>query len=508
LRQTYDHWELCLVNGGSSSAELQLLLEEHAERDRRIRIEHLTNNLGIAENTYEGLRMAAGEFVAFLDHDDELAPHALFEYVRQLNEDREIDVLYSDEDKLDEQGQRCQPFFKPDWSPEYFRGVMYAGHLLCFRRDLLERAGWLDRRYDGVQDFEFMLRLSEQTSKIRHVPRILYHWRQLPGSIAKDAGAKANISELQRDAVNDHLARRGLPAQAEIASPHHQLRIAPLPQSPPEFVSIIIESKGAPERLEKCLASLYQRSSHTNYEVLLVDAGASAPEAVLELMARFPVRRACVPGATRRARANNVGARFARGKHLLFLNDGMEIVTPDWIEHLVYYAAQPDVGAAGALLLDPGGAVEHAGLALGVGPHGAAVSLMRGFSSESGGYAGSLICAREVSAVAADCLMVERGDFEKIGGFNEHYSTRYDDVDLCLRLHRAGKRIILTPRARLIRHEPEAREEIYDFIDHTLLLDRWQEEIERGDPYYNPNFDPAKTDYSPRSHSALRAPEP
>jgi O-antigen biosynthesis protein len=494
-RQSYDHWELCLVVGGSVKEELSRLLEEYARSDQRICVKYLPRNLGIAGNTNEAMRLASGEFVALLDHDDELAPHALFEYVKRLNEDRTIDVFYSDEDKLDEQGRRCHPFFKPDWAPEYFRGVMYVGHLLCFRRSLVDRAGWFDSHYDGVQDFEFMLRLSELTSGIRHVPKILYHWRQSAGSIAKDDRAKPNIVDLQRAAVDAHLTRVGLPAKAEVASSHQRLRISPLPQRDPKMVSIIIPSKDAPDILEKCLATIFGRSSYANYEVVLVDNDTRDPRA-LAVMKRFAIRRVHLPGIFNYSRANNLGTQYARGSYLLFLNNDTEVLARDWIEHLVYYAEQADIGAAGALLFYPDDKVQHAGVIL--GPSGAADHLMRGLSRGDEGYAGSLLCAREVSAVTAACLLIKRSDFEAVGGFSEHYFTHYQDVDLCLRLRRMGKRIVFTPRAELVHHESKTRKDLSDHVDYTLLLDQWQDEIDAGDPYYNPNFDPAKTDYSLR----------
>jgi GT2 family glycosyltransferase len=491
-RQSYEHWELCLVDGGGQK-DASLLIDEYAGSDPRVRVAKLPQNLGIAGNTNQALRMASGEFVALLDDDDELAPHALFEYVKLLNADRTIDVFYSDEDKLDEHGRLCHPFFKPDWSPEYFRGVMYVGHLLCFRRSLIERTGWFESRYDGVQDFELMLRLSEVTSRIHHVPKALYHWRQSPGSIALDDRAKPDISDLQRAAVDAHMVRIGLKARAEIASTHHRLRFAPLAVSDPQMVSIIIPTRDAPDYLEKCLRSIFERSTYAAYEVVLVDNDTRDARA-LAVMERFPIRRVQLSGTFNYSRANNLGAEYARGSLLLFLNNDTEVLGPDWIEQLLYYAEQEDVGAAGAMLLYPDRRVQHAGVIL--GPGGTADHVMRGFHHTDDGYAGSLVCAREVSAVTAACLLMKRDDFNAIGGFNEHYFTHYQDVDLCLRLRQLGKRIIVTPRAQLFHHECTTRKDYWDYVDYSLLLDQWQGAIEAGDPYYNPNFDPAKTDYS------------
>lgn len=492
IRQTYTNWELCITNVGETNNNI---LFNFVQQDSRIKVKMLDDNYGISDNTNEAIKMASGDFIALLDHDDELEPSALFEYVQYLNLEPNTDVLYSDEDKLDENGIRCEPFFKPGWSPEYFRGVMYIGHLLCFRRALLDHSSLLDRNYDGVQDFEFMLRISEKTSRIRHVPKILYHWRKSAGSIAQDVNAKPNIGNLQMAAVNAHLRRLNIHGKAEIATPHHQLFIIPQPSRRNEMVSIIIPTKDAANLLEKCLTSIFSLSTHINLEVLLIDNDTTEQDA-LKIMERFPIVKIGFPGLFNYSKANNLGASYARGDHLLFLNNDTEVITPDWIETLLLYSIQNDVGAVGGLLLYPDKSIQHAGIIL--GPRGTADHLMRGFDANSTGYAGSLICAREVTAVTAACMMIKRDLFEKIGGFNEHYFTHYQDIDLCLKLRDLGKRNIITPRAKLVHHESETRRDYYDYVDYSLLLDQWQEVIEQGDPYYNPNFDPHYCDYTVR----------
>ena len=466
--QTYAHWELCLVDGGSDEPTLRQLLEDYAARDARVRVTWLPQNLGIAENTNAALRMCTGEFVALLDHDDELAPHALFEYVQRLNADATLDVLYSDEDKLDAAGARCQPFFKPDWSPEYLRGVMYVGHLLCFRRSLWEQVGGFDARFDGVQDFEFMLRLSEATTCIAHVPKLLYHWRALPGSVALDSQAKPGLSELQRDAVNAHLQRVRLPARAEIASPHHQLRSVPNAQTDAPIVSIVIAHRGTAAQLEHCVQSIAQHSAASTHaaahEVLIV----SESSAHLTLPGEFTIARAC-----------NFGAKHARGAYLLFLSSALEVQAPGWLEQLRYYAAQAQVGVAGGLILDPAQRVVNAGYVLDAHDDVAALP------QRGEGYPGALVCARELTAVSGQCLMTTRSQFDALGGFNEYYRQQFFDVDYCLRLRATGQRVVFTPQAVFVQH---AEALAHDHVDQALLLDLWQPEIERGDPYHNPLF--------------------
>ena len=489
LNQSFENWEWCVVDDGSRSRDTRRLLEQLADVSERLRIKFISNS-GISAATNEALDLATGAFVCFLDHDDLLDSQALSELERTLRSG--FDIVYSDEDKLDDAtGRRVEEFFKPDWSPEYLRGVMYVGHLLCVRRELAKR-GRFDSAFDGVQDFEFMLRLAETGAKIGHVPKVLYHWRKTPGSIAESVEAKPEAAALQERAVNAHLQRLGFPARAEAKTPH-RLRIVPQPRAIYPRVSIIIPTRDAPELLHRCLASLYEKTSYPDFEVVLVDNDTTDAEA-LRTMKQYPVRRVDFPDSFNFSRANNRGVQEASGTMVVFLNNDTEIVTADWLQHLLYYAEQEDVGAAGALLVYDDRTVQHAGVALGM--RGTADHTMRGFPVAVDGYAGSLACAREVSAVTAACMMMRRSLFEEVGGFNEHFFTAYQDVDLCLRLRERHLRIIYTPEALVVHHESTSRKDYYDMIDRMLLLDQWEPLIERGDPYYNPNLSLERGDYS------------
>lgn len=490
LQQSSPAWEWCVVDDGSSSEQTRQMLKQLSAETPRLKIE-LRSNAGISVATNAALDLATAEFVCFLDHDDLLDAEAFSAVTKAI--DAATDVIYSDEDKLQEPlGGRVEPFFKPDWSPEYFRGVMYVGHLLCVRRELAQGVRF-DPAFDGIQDFEFMLRVSETGARIRHLPKVLYHWRKTPGSIADDPAAKPKIDELQQRAVNAHLHRSGLPAQATFSGTPHRLRIVPAKLSTPPRVSIIVPTKDAADLLERCLTSIFGKSSYSNFEVVLVD-NETTDESALRVMGRFTITRIEFPGRFNFSRANNQGARSATGSFLVFLNNDTEIISEGWLEQLVYYAAQSDVGAVGGLLTYEDGTVQHAGVALGM--RGTADHVMRGFPRDVDGYAGSLICAREVSAVTAACMMVRKELFEELGGFNEHFFTAYQDVDLCLRLRERGLRNIYTPGAVAVHHESVSRQNYYDMIDRMLLLDRWEEVIARGDPYYNRNLDLARGDYS------------
>jgi GT2 family glycosyltransferase len=420
-----------------------------------------------------------------------------------------FDAVYSDEDKIDFSGlDYVESFFKPDWSPEYFRGVMYAGHLLCVRRELALAVGGFKSEYDGVQDYEFLLRISEVTNKIGHISKMLYHWRKIRGSIAGDINAKAGIEPLQQAAVNSHLQRLGLPAKAEPGVGGHRVNINPLPRNQNPLVSIIMPIKDAYVPLENCLKNIISLSTYPNFEVLVVESEtAESPKSYLKTATLFKslngqknqvsVRSINLHQQFTPARAYNLGAKSARGEYLVFLSDIAEIITEDWLRHLLYYAEQPDIGAVGSLLLSPDRNVHHAGLVL--SDKSTVNWVMKGFSSNSDGYAGSLVCAREVSAVTDSCMMVKKSEFERIGGFSEHFFTYYQDIDFCLRLKKDGKRIILTPRAVLISYEPGMWQGYDDSVDRMLLLDQWEMEIEQGDSYYNSNFYSERNDYTIRA---------
>ena len=476
-RQTYAHWQLCLAG------------------DPAIDVSFDEANSGIAAASNRALEAAEGEFVAFLDHDDELDPDALLECVRLLNEKPDTDAIYTDEDKIDRRGAHSEPFFKPDWSPELFRGVMYVGHLLVLRRSLVESVGGLDSAFDGVQDFELMLRISEQTERVEHLPRILYHWRKLPRSVASSTDAKQGISELQAAAVNRHLERCGIAAFARPNPDHpHRAMLHAKPRARWPRVTVIVPTKDAPQHLARCLDSIFSRSTYPSFRVLLVDNGTTDPEA-RRIFEQHPVDVVPLDEPFNFSRLNNVGVAHADGELVVFLNNDTEVQTPEWLEAMVSLAERDGVGAVGPLLLYPNGTVQHAGVVLGL--RGTADHIMRGFRSTDDGYAGSLSCTREVSAVTAACMLIRRDLFDELGGFDEHFATHYQDVDLCLRLGRSGRRILFTPRAVLRHHESATRGAYYDQLDRALLLDAWGDTIARGDPYYSRLLSLSGEDYRP-----------
>jgi GT2 family glycosyltransferase len=489
LEQSCADWEWCIVDDASTQTGFHKLFPILQTTDQ-IKVRALERKHGISGATNEGLRMASAEYVCFLDHDDMLAPEAIAQCLEKL--DQGLDAVYTDSDKVDETGIRGEPFYKPDWSPEYFRGVMYIGHLLCVRRDLALEIGGFDSRYDGVQDFEFMLRYSERTQRIGHISEVLYHWRAVRNSVASSSDAKGDLGGLQRAAVQEQLSRLHLPASAESGPGPHRVQVVPLPPARKPLVSIIIPTKDSPDLLDRCLSSIVDKTAYSNFEIVCVDNETTDARA-LRLMQTRAVTRVASPGRFNFARANNLGVKQARGDVLVLMNNDIEVITGSWIEEMLYYALQEDVGAVGGLLLYPNHTVQHAGVVLGC--RGTADHVLRHAPEDSDGYAGSLACAREVSAVTAACLMLQREKFERAGGFNEYYHTIYQDVDLCLELRSQGLRNIFAPRARFFHLESPSRGRYYDLVDRNLLLDRWGEAIAATDPYYNRNLDVEACDY-------------
>jgi GT2 family glycosyltransferase len=440
--QTYPDWELVVVDDGSKRPDTRRAITRGVSRDSRITARMLERNAGISAATNAGLELCRGELVAFLDHDDTLAPDALLR-VAEAFEQGDVDVVYTDQDKLTPEGRRTDPFLKPDWSPVYALGAMYVGHLLVARRELISQVGGLDPAFDTIQDFELLLRLSERTNRIRHIPEVLYHWRAIPGSIAFGEHEKQGVTELQARAVNAHLARRRIAAQAE---PHpsipHRLRLRPEP-----------------------------RRSYPKVDIVTIAR-------------RNPGRQA------------NLAAGRGDGEFLVFIGEQTEVVEPDWIEQLLLFGEMPGVGAVGPTLLNPGGRVSAAGLAIGLDDPAAPV--MRGLDRDADGYYGALSCAREVSALGMGCLLVRRSVFEQVGGFEEAYSRQFQAPDLCLKLRELELPVVCAPCPAAIDHTTEAsRRADFDVIDRALFVDRWYEQIHAGDPYYSRGLRREAADYTP-----------
>lgn len=479
IAQTYPNWNALVavpvaLDGGDD-------LREMAQHDSRIRL-HDTADDACAQ-AQRMLHAATGDYIVPIVPGALLAPHALASFAA-ASESTDADLIYSDHDHMTDQGQRVNPWFKPDWSPEYLRGTLYIGPAFCVRRHLALQAGGFSSNDDVRYLHDFLLRLAECVTRVHHVSDVLFHLLQsveFPDEVAVNA-------------INAHLERLSLPARALPGKRPRRITFDPLPM-PEALVSIIIPTRDAPAYLARCLESIFGRSSYQRFEVILVDNDTQDSEA-LAVMDRYPVRRVPFPGPFNYSKANNLGAAQAYGEYLLFLNNDTEVLEPDWIQHLLYYAHQPDIGAVGGLLLYPDRTVQHAGVVVGMST--VADHVMRGFAADDDGYFGSLACAREVLALTAACLMIKKKDYSRLNGFDDQFRTHFQDVDLCLRLVASGLRLIYTPRALLFHHESATRGHEYDHADSALLLQRWAKVYECGDPYYNPHFDRRCLNYSLR----------
>jgi GT2 family glycosyltransferase len=488
--QVYPEWELCIIDDGSGDPRLNAALERAAAADERIRFEALPENRGISAATNRGLEMCRGEFVGFLDHDDALTPDALLRVAQALTAHPELDMVYSDSDKLTPGGRRTEPFLKPDWSPVYALGAMYVGHLLVVRRSVAEQVGGFDSDFDTIQDFEFMLRVSERirAERIYHIPEVLYHWRAIPGSIAAGAEEKSGVPELQARAVNAHLERTGVEARSvpHAAIPHRAV-LAPRNGGAARSVSLVLAVPPGGDGGQRLLSALEGRRGDAELEIIVV--GGDEPPEGLGVTSVDP------PGTFSRGRWNNAGAERAGGELLLFCSPEVEPLEPEWLDLLVIHAALPGVAAAGPMLVRPDGRVDQAGIAIAL--RAPATATMRGFDAGGDGYYGSLPCARDVAAVGAECMMIERAEFERLGGFSTAYSREYEDFDLCMRLRREGRGVVYTPRPQMRIRRPAGPGAGPDIVDRALFVDSWFAELQLGDPYFNPNFSRRWANYVP-----------
>jgi GT2 family glycosyltransferase len=476
--QIYGHWQLCIANDGSTKPETLEILASLAG-DPAVRVIDLPGGSGISGATNAALSLAQGEFVALLDHDDLLKPHALAQVVRWLNADPGLDVIYSDEDKLDSQGSLYDPHLKPDWSPDQLTAQNYVCHLTVARRTLVERIGGFRSAFDGSQDYDLILRLTEQTERIAHIPEPLYSWRAVPGSAAAVVDAKPYAIEAARRALSDAQIRRGYDGRVDETAYLGHFRVRyPIPGQP--RVAIIIPTRNGVHLMRRCVDSVLERSTYRNYEFLIIDNQSTDAE-TLAYLADFPGRVIRYPHRFNYARMMNLAARSAECDALLFLNNDTQVISPDWIECLLEHAMRPEVGAVGCRLFFEDGQPQHEGILVGV--CGWAHNLNhKGFWAR-----GDIV--RNVSAVTGACTMIRPGVFWRIGGNDERLRVAYNDVDLCLRIRQAGYHVVYTPAAELYHFESSSRGGYEHYEDGPLFGIRWHPK-ERSDPYYSPVFDP------------------
>ncbi|HJC65017.1 MAG TPA: glycosyltransferase family 2 protein [Candidatus Blautia merdavium] len=504
--QTYNNWELCIANASPQDASMEYVLKSCSAMDSRIVWKKLKENRGISENTNEAFAMATGDYVGLLDHDDLLAPNALYEIAAALEKEPETEVLYTDEDKVrGEQLEHFQPHLKPDFNEDLLRSNNYICHFFVVKRTLLQNVGGMRKEFDGAQDYDFIFRCTEAAGKICHIPEILYHWRTHEASTADNPQSKLYAFEAGKRAIEENLKRRGLQGEVSHTKDYGFYRVKYAVQGEP-LVSIIIPNKDAKTDLEKCIRSVKEKSSYKNYEILIVENNSETEEifAYYKELSKDPaIRLLKWKKEFNYSAINNFAAKKARGEYLLFLNNDTEVITEDWIQELLGICQRQGTGAVGARLYYGDHTIQHAGTVIGIG--GIAGHMFVNLPGERTGYMHKAALIQDLSAVTAACMLVKREAFEEVGGFEEQLSVAFNDVDLCLRLREKGCLVVYNPYAELYHYESKSRgaedskEKVRRFQSEIEFMRcRWEKLLKAGDPYYNKNLSLTKWNYSLR----------
>lgn len=500
LSQTYGKWELCLADGSDEDhAYVGQICLSYAVKDNRIRYRKLDENKGIAGNSNACIEMATGEYISLLDHDDILHPAALYNVMETISEEK-ADFVYTDEATFRNPYPSKITFIhlKPDFAPDNLLANNYICHFTSFSHKLLSQCGTFRAGYDGSQDHELMLRLTDAAEKIVHIPKVLYLWRASESSTAQDVDNKPYVTAAGIKAVKDYLQSKGINAQVEQAKGIPSIyRVSyALPIEKPK-ISIIIPSRNHLEDLKTCIDSIIQKTTYDNYEIIIVENGSTEKQVFAyyeEITQKYPyVKKLDWQEGFNWSAINNFAAGKTDGEYLLFLNNDTEVITPEWIEEMLMHAQRTEVGIVGALLYYPNDTVQHGGVVLGLG--GIAGHAFSRAERGNRGYAGKLSYVQDLSAVTGACMMMRREIWETIGGFDVELAIGFNDVDFCLRVLKAGFRIIWTPYAELYHYESKSRGKADTehkvaraAREDEIMRARWSEELERGDPYYNPNF--------------------
>lgn len=509
--QTYENWELCLADGSDGEhGYVGEIAGEYQKKDGRGRILYrkLSKNEGISGNTNQCLKMATGEYIGLFDHDDVLHPCALYEYVKVINE-KDADYIYCDETtfKSGDINKMLTLHFKPDYAIDNLRANNYICHFSVFARELLDGTELFRPRFDGSQDHDMILRLTDRARHVVHVPKLLYYWRSHPGSTASDITAKPYAIEAAKGAVADHLRRHGYEhfqitstrAFETIFKIRYQIIGDPM-------ISIVIANRDHATDLKRCITSILERSTYENYEIIVVENGSSSSEIFdyyEELKEEPRVKLVIFEGDFNYSAVNNLGASQAKGEYLLFLNNDTQVITVNWLEELLMYAQREDVGAVGGKLYYGNKTIQHAGVVLGLGAHRTAGHSHYGQHRDNLGYMGRLCYAQDVSAVTGACLLVKKALFQEVGGLDESFAISLNDVDFCLKLRQKGYLNVFTPFAELYHFESLSRglddqgEKAQRYErESQQFREKWKDALAAGDPYYNPNFSLDRSDFA------------
>ena len=503
-RQSYGNWELCIADGSEEDSVRKAI--QPMLKDKRIRYKLLEKNYGISGNTNAALRLATGDIIMLLDHDDLLAPEALFEFVKAFNQDPEIEVVYSDEDKVSSNLRHySDPYFKPDFNLDLLRSNNYICHLFAVKRHIVELVGDFRGEFDGSQDFDFTLRCTEQAKRIYHIPKILYHWRMSSTSTAADAENKMYCYEAGKRAIMAHLERSGIRGEVGLTEHlgHYYVDYELKKRS---LVSILIPNRDEKECLKRCIDSIVEKTTYRNFEIIVIENNSKKRETFdyYEEVRKNPQINVIIwKDDFNYSAINNFGVKAAKGEYYVLLNNDTEVIEPRWLEIMLADCQREDIGIVGSKLLYPDNTVQHGGVVIGLG--GVAGHIFGGIPAWVPAYFAWSKIQRDVSAVTAACLMVSAELYGQIGGFDEQLRVAYNDVDFCLKARKAGKLVLWEPRALLYHYESKSRgadntseKRKRLSLEADFIKARWGELIEAGDPYYNPNLTLSKDDLSLR----------
>ncbi|MBQ9134576.1 MAG: glycosyltransferase family 2 protein [Lachnospiraceae bacterium] len=518
IDQTYTNWELCLSDGSGKEGTLKPLLENYRNRDARIRFCVSEESLKIADNTNVALAMTTGDYIVFADHDDIMPPEALYECAKAIVADESIDMIYSDEDKVDMAGKTYfEPNFKPDINIDLLRSMNYICHLCVVKKELLHKAGMLRGEFDGAQDYDFILRCVEKAEHIHHIPKVLYHWRCHLDSTASNPESKVYAFEAGKRALEEHYRRVGIPAKVEHSNYYGMYHTVYEWEEKP-LISVLIPNKDHIADLKKCIDSLVEKSTYRNFEIVIIENNSVeeetfayygeltgktyAPDKAQEGMYRdVTVRVVTWKDAFNYSAINNFGAKHAKGEYFLLLNNDTELISPDTLQEMLNYCMREDVGIVGAKLNYEDDTIQHAGVVIGFG--GIAGHTFIGSSRYDLGYQGRIVCAQDYSAVTAACLLTDRASFKAVGGLTEELQVAFNDIDYCMKVRALGKLVVYNPYAELYHYESKSRgledtpEKVARFNrEIAAFQERWPDILKSGDPYFNPNLSLDKADFS------------
>ena len=504
LNQIYQNWELCLVDDGSTQPHIKPILQSYAEKDKRIKLKFLKQNNGIAQASNEGAFLATGEYIGFLDHDDVLTRDALFETVGAINK-HDPDMLYSDECVIDEDGRYLDTVFKPDFSPDLLFSHNYITHFLLMRKSLFKEIGGFSSKYEGAQDYDLILRTTEKSKKITHIPKTLYHWRSVSTSTSADPQAKLYADDAGTMALQDAMDRKKIDGIVLKTNQRFFYRVKRNIFGCP-LISIVIPFKDKSDYLKKCITSILEKSNYQNFEIICINNNSEESETfrVIEDLSETDKRIRFIDynGPFSYSKINNYGVGFSDGEQIILLNNDIEIINADWIECLLEHSQRKEVGAVGAKLYYPDGSIQHAGIIIGIA--GFAGHSHKHYPQDDKGHYNRLMCIQNISAVSGALLMVKKKLYKEMGGLDEiNLAVALNDVDFCLRLSEIGYLNIFTPYCEAIHHESTSRgyeedpeKKIRFSKEIKYFQKKWGRLLDNGDPYYNPNLTLEREDFS------------